>query len=122
MLMFGEKLLAFTTVLVLSKRHFIPNLYVHFCCLSQKSEKVLKIRSEITERSELLYDLRVRVSTYNKKQSSIADVHFHSSLYMQDEDLLKQLYSREEYIASYGEGHPEMVLQTKEQAQKVFVA
>ncbi|KAK8796925.1 hypothetical protein WA588_001050 [Blastocystis sp. NMH] len=73
------------------------------------NDKIQDITSEIARRSESLHDLRSRASVFNKKQSSIVD----------DEDLLKQLRSREEVIASHGDAHSDMVSQTKEQIQKL---
>ena len=59
----------------------------------------------------MLHDIQGSISAYNKKQSTIAD----------DEDLLKQLKSREELISSYKEAHSDMVSQTHAQVETVFV-
>ena len=56
------------------KESLYPALVCVFSRINSQNERVLKIRSEITERSESLHDLKSRVSAYNKKQSSIVDV------------------------------------------------
>ena len=49
----------------------------------------------------------------------MVDVRLIRFAHPKDEDLLKQLRSREEVIASHGDAHSDMVSQTKEQIQKV---
>ncbi|KAK8813585.1 hypothetical protein WA556_000161 [Blastocystis sp. ATCC 50177/Nand II] len=73
------------------------------------SEKLQSIRAEVGKRSETLHDLRGRESAFNTKQSAIAD----------DEDLLKQLKSRDELISLHGDAHSDMVNQTREQMSKL---